>query len=162
MQPVAQGDRARHRSWRQAFRDTASDVWADTAYRSAANLALLERRGLRPQFQRKKPKGKEMPDHIARGKATGARVRSWVEHVFADQKCRLGLVNRTVSMVHARVKIGLANLARAPVLDPGRAEPAPPDQERRQSNRAPHSPQHDWDVYRRQAKNHAGSPPAIA
>ena len=38
--------------------NTASEVWADTAYRSAANLALLERRGLRPQFQRKKPRGK--------------------------------------------------------------------------------------------------------
>jgi transposase, IS5 family len=32
--------------------NTASDVWADTAYRSAANLALLKRRGLKPQFQR--------------------------------------------------------------------------------------------------------------
>ena len=41
--------------------NTASDVWADTAYRSAANLTLLERRGLRPQFQRKKPRGKKMP-----------------------------------------------------------------------------------------------------
>jgi transposase, IS5 family len=91
--------------------NTASDVWADTAYRSAANLALLERRGFRPQFQRKKPKGKKMPDHIARGNATRARVRSRVEHVFAAQKCRLGLVIRTVGMVRARVKIGLANLA---------------------------------------------------
>jgi transposase, IS5 family len=35
--------------------NTASEVWADTAYRSAANLALLERRGLKPQFQRKNP-----------------------------------------------------------------------------------------------------------
>jgi IS5 family transposase len=34
--------------------NTASEVWADTAYRSAANLALFERRGLKPQFQRKK------------------------------------------------------------------------------------------------------------
>jgi transposase, IS5 family len=91
--------------------NTASDVWADTAYRSAANLALLERCGFRPQFQRKKPKGKKMPDHIARGNATRARVRSRVEHVFAAQKCRLGLVIRTVGMVRARVKIGLANLA---------------------------------------------------
>ena len=37
--------------------NTASDVWADTAYRSAGNLALLERRGLKPQFQRKKAAG---------------------------------------------------------------------------------------------------------
>jgi transposase, IS5 family len=69
--------------------NTASDVWADTACRSAANLPLLERRGLRPQFQREKPRGKKMPDHIARGNATRARVRSRVEHVFAAQKCRL-------------------------------------------------------------------------
>jgi IS5 family transposase len=91
--------------------NTASDVWADTAYRSAANLAVLERRGLKPQFQRKKPRGRKMPAHIARGNATRARVRSRVEHVFAAQKCRLRLVVRTVGMVRARVKIGLANLA---------------------------------------------------
>ena len=84
---------------------------ADTAYRSASNLALLERRGLKPQFQRKKPRGRKMPAHIARGNATRARVRSRVEHVFAAQKCRLGLVVRTVGMMRARVKIGLANLA---------------------------------------------------
>ena len=91
--------------------NTASDVWADTAYRSAANLALLERRGLKPQFQRKKPRGRKMPAHIARGNATRARVRSRVEHVFAAQKCRLRLIVRTVGMVRARAKIGLANLA---------------------------------------------------
>ena len=91
--------------------NTASAVWADTAYRSAANLALLERRGLRPKFQRKKPRSKPMPAHLIRGNATRARVRSRVEHVFAAQKCRLGLVVRTVGMMRARVKIGLANLA---------------------------------------------------
>ena len=52
-----------------------------------------------------------MPPHIARGNATRARVRSRVEHVFAAQKCRLGLVVRTIGMVRARAKIGLANLA---------------------------------------------------
>jgi IS5 family transposase len=90
--------------------NTASDVWADTAYRSAANLALLDRRGLKPQFQRKKPRGRKMPAHIARGNATRARVRSRVEHVFAAQKCRLGLIVRTVGIIRARAKIGMANL----------------------------------------------------
>jgi transposase, IS5 family len=90
--------------------NTASDVWADTAYRSVANLALLERRGLKPQFQRKKPRGRKMPAHIARGNATRARVRARVEHVFAAQKCRLGLIVRTVGMIRARAKIGMANL----------------------------------------------------
>ena len=90
--------------------NTASDVWADTAYRSAANLTLLDRRGLKLQFQRRKPRGRKMPAHIARGNATRARVRSRVEHVFAAQKCRLGLVVRTIGMARARTKIGLANL----------------------------------------------------
>ena len=70
----------------------------------------LERRGLRPQFQRKKPRGKKIPAHIVRGNATRARVRSRVEHVFAAQKCRFGLIVRTVGMVRARAKIGMANL----------------------------------------------------
>jgi IS5 family transposase len=91
--------------------NTASDVWADSAYRSAANLALFARRGLKPRFQRKKLRGKKMPAHIARGNASRGRVRSRDEHVFAAQKCWLGLVVRTVGIVRARVKIGLANLA---------------------------------------------------
>lgn len=38
--------------------NTASIVWADAAYRSAANVALLARRGLVPQFQRAEPRGR--------------------------------------------------------------------------------------------------------
>jgi IS5 family transposase len=58
-----------------------------------------------------RPKGKKMPDQLARGNVTRARVRSRVEHLFAAQKSRLGLVIRTAGMLRARVKIGLANLA---------------------------------------------------
>jgi transposase, IS5 family len=90
--------------------NTASGVWADTAYRSATNVALLARRGLVPQLQRPKPRGKPMPPHITRGNATRARVRVAIEHVFAAQKCRLGLVVRTVGLARARTKLGLANL----------------------------------------------------
>jgi transposase, IS5 family len=90
--------------------NTAGAVWADTAYRSAANVALLARRGLVPQFQRSKPRGRPMPPHIVRGNATRARVRVAVEHVFATQKCRLGLLIRTVGLARATTKLGLANL----------------------------------------------------
>jgi hypothetical protein len=89
----------------------ASGVWADTAYRSATNLALLERRGLVPQFQRAKPRGKPMLAHIRRGNATRAKVRARVEHVFAAQKRRLHLVIRTIGLARATTKITLANLA---------------------------------------------------
>jgi IS5 family transposase len=90
--------------------NTANTVWADTAYRSAANVALLARRGLVPQFQRAKPRGRPMPAHIARGNASRARVRVAVAHVFAAQKCRLGLLIRTVGLARATTKLGLANL----------------------------------------------------
>jgi transposase, IS5 family len=90
--------------------NTASPVWADTACRSAANVALLTRRGLAPQFQRPKPRGQPMPAHVARGNATRARVRVAIEHVFAAQKCGLGLIIRTVGLARATTKLGLANL----------------------------------------------------
>jgi IS5 family transposase len=91
--------------------NTASGVWADTAYRSAANLAMLARRAMIPHLQRPKPRGKPMPPNIRRGNATRGRVRSAVEHVFAAQKQRLKLVVRTVGIARATTKIGLANLA---------------------------------------------------
>ena len=42
---------------------------------------------------------------------TDAAVRSAVEHVFAGQKHRMGLVVRTIGIARARIKIGMANLA---------------------------------------------------
>lgn len=91
--------------------NTASGVWADTAYRSAANLGLLARRGRVGHLQRKKPRGRPMPRHVARGNARRGKVRAAVEHVFAAQKRRLGLVIRTIGIARAKAKIGLANLA---------------------------------------------------
>jgi hypothetical protein len=37
-------------------------------------------------------------------------VRSRIEHVFAEQKYRMGLFIRTIGLDRARLKIGLANL----------------------------------------------------
>lgn len=91
--------------------NTGSGVWADTAYRSKANLELLDRRGLRPEFQRAKPRGRPMPAHIARGNATRARVRSPVEHVFAAEKRGMRLVVRCIGLARATARITLANLA---------------------------------------------------
>jgi transposase, IS5 family len=70
--------------------NTASGVWADTAYRSRANVALLARRGLVPHLQRPKPRARPLPPQLARSNARRARVRVVIEHVFAAQKCRLG------------------------------------------------------------------------
>ena len=91
--------------------NTAGGVWADTAYRAAANLALLAERAMVAHLQRSKPRGKPMPPNIRRGNATRGKVRAAVEHVFAAQKQRLKLVVRTIGIARATTKLGLANLA---------------------------------------------------
>jgi transposase, IS5 family len=90
--------------------NTASDVWADTAYRSQANERFLAGRLLRSQIHRKKPKGKPMPRRTARANGRKSKVRAAVEHVFARQKGPMGLYIRTIGIARARIKIGLANL----------------------------------------------------
>jgi transposase, IS5 family len=91
--------------------NAASGVWADTAYRSKANLRLLDRRRLVAQFQRAKPRGRPMPPRIAQGNVTRAQVRAHVEHVFAAEKHGMGLMIRTIGQIRATAKITLANLA---------------------------------------------------
>jgi hypothetical protein len=52
-----------------------------------------------------------MPERVARADAKRSVVCSAVEHVFAGQKHRMGLVVRTIGIARARIKIGMANLA---------------------------------------------------
>lgn len=89
----------------------ASDVWADTAYRSGENERYLKAIGKVSRIHRKKPKGKPMPRRTARANAAKSAVMSRVEHVFAEQKARMKLVVRTIGIARARTKIGLTNLA---------------------------------------------------
>src|SRR5215467_13635163 len=74
------------------------------------NEEHLARNGLRSQIHRKKPKGKPMPETIARANGKKSKVRADVEHVFARQKGPMALVIRTIGLARAKVKIGLANL----------------------------------------------------
>lgn len=91
--------------------NTARDVWGDTAYHNQDNEAYLAQKGFRSKLHRKKPKGRAMPKHIYRGNTTKSKIRSHVEHIFAGQKCRMGLFIRTIGLGRAKVKIGFANLA---------------------------------------------------
>jgi len=90
--------------------NTASGVWADTAYRSAANEAFLQRNGLVSHIHRKKPKGRPISATRRRANALKSKIRSRVEHVFAAQKHRMGLFIRTIGIARATTKIGMANL----------------------------------------------------
>ena len=91
--------------------NTASDVWADTAYRSRSNEAWLRKIGRVSRIHRKKPRGKAMPPRTARANAARSAVRARIEHVFARQKDQMGLFIRTIGIARAQAKITLANLA---------------------------------------------------
>ena len=90
--------------------NTASEVWADTAYRSKANETYMAENGFTSRVHCKKPTGRPMAERTRRANARKSAVRSRIEHVFAEQKSRMGLFVRTIGMARARVKIGLANL----------------------------------------------------
>jgi len=91
--------------------NTASDVWADTAYRSRSNEAWLKTIGRASRIHRKKPKGRPMPARTARANAARSTIRARIEHVFARQKDQMALFVRTIGIVRAEAKITLANLA---------------------------------------------------
>ncbi|WP_237915199.1 transposase, partial [Acetobacter senegalensis] len=92
------------------FEPSTSDIWADTAYRSKANEAFMEKHGFVSKVHRKKPHLKLMPRHIQRSNARKSVIRSRVEHVFADQKSQTGLFVRTVGITRATMRVGLANI----------------------------------------------------
>lgn len=90
--------------------NTGTTVWADSAYRSMANEAFMERQGFRSQVHHRKPKGRPMAPHIRRGNAGRSKMRAAIEHVFAHQKGPMALAIRTIGIARAKVKIGLANI----------------------------------------------------
>ncbi|MFN7883299.1 MAG: transposase, partial [bacterium] len=90
--------------------NTAGSVWADTAYRSKANEAFMDENGFVSRVHRKKPKGRPMPRQTAIANGRKSKIRSHVEHVFAEQKSRMGLVVRTIGIARTTLKIGMANI----------------------------------------------------
>jgi IS5 family transposase len=90
--------------------NTAAGVWADTAYRSATNEAFMADNGFVSRVHRKKPAKRPMSSTTRRANNAKSRIRSRIEHVFAEQKHRMELFIRTVGLPRATTKIGLANL----------------------------------------------------
>ena len=91
--------------------NTASTVWADSAYRSKTNEEWLKNNGLKSDIHQRKPKGKPMPETTSRANGRRSKIRSAVEHVFARQKDKMKLFIRTIGIGRAKVKIGMANIA---------------------------------------------------
>lgn len=90
--------------------NTASGVWADTAYRSKKNEAHLARNGFFSHIHRKKPQGRPMSETTSKANGKRSKIRAYVEHVFARQKGPMALFIRTIGIARATTKIGMANL----------------------------------------------------
>ena len=92
--------------------NTASDVWADSAYRSAEIEAKLKEKGLNSRIHRKGHRNKPLSEREKRGNTTRSKVRARVEHVFGAQSNDMGgTLVRSIGLVRARARIGLKNLA---------------------------------------------------
>jgi IS5 family transposase len=51
-----------------------------------------------------------MSEVVRRANNAKSKIRSRVEHVFAEQKDRMGLFIRTIGIARATIKIGMVNL----------------------------------------------------
>ena len=108
--------------------NTAKEVWADSAYRSAEIEAQLRGRGLRSRIHRRGARNRRLCKAQAAANTMRSKVRARVEHVFGHQENSMGgKVVRTIGMARAKFKIGMMNLgyniSRAVQLERTRAAP---------------------------------------
>ena len=92
--------------------NTASGVWADSAYRSAEIEAKLSEKGLTSKIHRKGRRNKPLSEREQQGNKTRSKVRARVEHVFGAQTNDMGgTLVRSIGIVRAKARIGLKNLS---------------------------------------------------
>jgi IS5 family transposase len=89
--------------------NTASDVWADTAYRSKSNEAWLKSKGRVSPIHRKKPKGKPRSEALRAANRTKSKMRTGRTCLRA-RKADMALFIRTIGIKRAEAKINLVNL----------------------------------------------------
>ena len=93
-------------------KNTNGGVWADSAYRSAESLLLLEKFNYYEHLQRKGTRSKQLTEWEKQGNHTRSKIRSRVEHIFGIMAMRAGnLLLRCIGLERARAKIGLRNLS---------------------------------------------------
>jgi transposase, IS5 family len=92
--------------------NTASDVWADSAYRSAEIEKMLAEKCLTSRIHRKGRRNKPLTKREERSNKARSKVRVRVEHIFGSQSNDMGgTLVRSIGIVRAKTCIGLKNLA---------------------------------------------------
>ena len=91
--------------------NTALDIWADSAYRSAEMQIRLARAGWRSHINRQGRRGHALTLCEEAANTTRSRVRARVEHVFGDMVTTMGSkLVRLIGMARVSAKIGMQNL----------------------------------------------------
>ena len=91
--------------------NTSTDVFADSAYRSAETEAKLKARGFRSRIHVRATRNCPLTEAQEAANRRKSKIRARIEHVFgAQQTARGGRMVRTIGIVRARAKIGLQNL----------------------------------------------------
>lgn len=91
-------------------KNTAKDIWADSAYRARMREEELKERGYRSHIHHKGARGNPLSDAKQRTNTRRSKVRARVEHVFGRQAAMGGKLMRCIGSVRARASIGLKNL----------------------------------------------------
>jgi IS5 family transposase len=92
--------------------NTSTDVFGDSAYRSAETEAKLKSGGYRSRIHRRGRRNHPLSDAQTRANRAKSSIRARIEHVFGAQQSSMGgRIVRTIGIVRARAKIGLQNLA---------------------------------------------------
>jgi transposase, IS5 family len=92
--------------------NTSVEVYADSAYRSAATEAKLKARGFKSRIHVRAARNRPLSQAQEATNRKKSKIRARIEHVFGAQETAPGgRIVRTIGMVRAQAKIGLANLA---------------------------------------------------
>ena len=92
--------------------NTSVEVYADSAYRSAATEAKLKAHGFKSRIHVRAGRNRPLSQVQQAANRKKSKIRARIEHVFGAQETAPGgRIVRTIGMVRARAKIGLANLA---------------------------------------------------
>ena len=92
--------------------NTASNVWADSACRSADIEKLLKEKGLSSRIHYKAHRNKPLTKRQEQGNKIRSKVRVRVEYIFGAQSNDMGGTQvRSIGIIRAKARIGLKNLA---------------------------------------------------
>ena len=92
--------------------NTASDVWADSAYRSTEIEEMLADKGLTSRIHYKAHRNKPLTKRQEQGNKIRSKVRVRVEQVFGAQTNDMGeTLVRSIGIIRAKARIGIKNLA---------------------------------------------------